>query len=112
VQRQEEPKELTCQPGYRIGLHLVLLVLYLTDMLRHNHISCKDGILEARGVCISSVNTVGQLSGMDDMHDYYHAIKAFHAWHIFLTTKLGYDAGQSEDFSRLLLCDIIEPVMS
>lgn len=98
----------TCPVPYR---HAVPQSVYSASGTRKAdaHVSCKDGILTARGVCISSVKAVGQISGMADKADYYHSITAFHAWYKFLTPKLGHGTEQSEDFSRLLLCDIIDP---
>jgi hypothetical protein len=68
-------------------------------------ISCEDGVFKAGRICISSVKAVGQLAGMKGWNDFYHRIAAFHAWHICSTSILGHGTDQSENFSRLILCE-------
>ena len=73
------------------------------------HILCKDGALQVCRICIGYVHAISKLTEMDSRDDYYHAITAFHAWHKFLSSKLGHDIEQRKSFSGLLLCEQIGP---
>lgn len=76
--------------------------------MANTHILCEDGVLKAGRICISPAKAFGQLAGMNDWNDFYHRIAAFHAWHICSTYILGH-TDQSENFSRLILCEELNP---
>lgn len=79
------------------------------DIKAEARVSRQTGVLEALGVQVGSVQTLGQSSEMMDMDDYYHTSKTFCAWLDLLIRELGAGFDRIEQCAQLFLCEIYEP---
>ena len=75
-------------------------------------VDLNSATMTAEGVCIGSVQAVSNASEMKDTSDYCNMGRTLHGWLTFLRKQLPSNKDLFENYARLLLLDMIDPIES